>query len=134
MSIPKNKKCWIRYKKIEPSGNESDDSGEEYEVERIVDMRCTKDNTREFMIQWKGYRSEYNEWKREDDLNCPDLLKAFLTKAANSKKLAYRSEISEKSKKGAKRLKPRTKTTKSKKMPEKVCGSRSSKRHVGKKR
>lgn len=54
------------------------DEDVDYEVERIVDVCFKRDNTREFLVQWKGYRSDYDSWLPEDQLNCEDLIEAFM--------------------------------------------------------
>ncbi|OWY98157.1 reverse transcriptase [Phytophthora megakarya] len=59
---------------------------DEYEVERISDVRCGKKTRfgriyREFLIHW----AEYDEptWVDEADLNCGTILNAFLRERAN---------------------------------------------------
>ena len=52
------------------------DDQEEYEVERILDTRISR-NRREYLVQWKGYPSDENMWIPEYDLNAPDLLREF---------------------------------------------------------
>lgn len=34
------------------------DENEDYEVEKILDVHFQRDNTREFLIRWKGYSSK----------------------------------------------------------------------------
>lgn len=43
-----------------------------------------KNKTREFLIEWMGYRSDYNSWEPEKNLNCPDLIEDFMA-AQNTK-------------------------------------------------
>lgn len=51
----------------------------EYEVDRIQNHRISKrDRERQFLISWKGYSSEHDEWVKEKNLNCPLILKAYL--------------------------------------------------------
>lgn len=37
------------------------DETEDFEVERIIDVRFCRDNTREFLIRWKGYSANRYE-------------------------------------------------------------------------
>jgi hypothetical protein len=54
-----------------------EDTGEEhYEVERILDSRLLR-NKLHFLVKWKGYGYEHNQWVEETDLNAPELLKDF---------------------------------------------------------
>lgn len=50
---------------------------DDYEVENILDHRFTK-KQRKFLVQWKGYSSEYDTWEPETSLNCPKILKLYL--------------------------------------------------------
>ena len=58
---------------------------EEYEVESILKertrrARMDKKNvaSNEYLVKWKGYTEEYNEWIKEADLkHCPELLRMF---------------------------------------------------------
>ncbi|KAK4291002.1 hypothetical protein Pmani_036134 [Petrolisthes manimaculis] len=50
---------------------------ETYEVERILQMRDVKGRT-EYKVRWKGWASKYDSWLPEDEMNCPEVLKAFL--------------------------------------------------------
>ncbi|OWY97574.1 hypothetical protein PHMEG_00031866, partial [Phytophthora megakarya] len=59
---------------------------DEYEVERISDMRTGKRTRygriyREFLVHWRGY--EDPTWVDEADLNCGGLLYEFLRDRAN---------------------------------------------------
>lgn len=51
---------------------------ESYEVEAIMGLREVTGRT-EYKVRWKGWSSKYDSWLAEDELNCPDLLKRFLT-------------------------------------------------------
>ncbi|KAK4516442.1 uncharacterized protein ATC70_011414 [Mucor velutinosus] len=57
-----------------------------YEVEAIVGMHITEDGERMYEIKWKGYSSSENTFEPERNLNCPELLKAFLEKVNASNK------------------------------------------------
>jgi transposase InsO family protein len=54
-----------------------DERGDEhYEVEKILDSRLIR-NKLHFLVKWKGYGYEDNQWLAEADLNTPDLLREF---------------------------------------------------------
>lgn len=44
-------------------------------------MRFAKGGKREFSIQWKGYGVKEATWEPEENLECQDLLDAFLAKS-----------------------------------------------------
>lgn len=48
-----------------------------YEVERLVSHK-TQDGSKYFLIRWKGYDASFDTWEREDNLNCPKLMKNYL--------------------------------------------------------
>lgn len=37
-----------------------------------------RNGTREFLVQWKHWSSEYNTWEPEANLNCPELIEKFM--------------------------------------------------------
>lgn len=59
--------------------------GDEYEVERIVEIRLKKDGAREFYVKWKRWGPEYNTWEPEENLSCPELIESFMIKLDNAK-------------------------------------------------
>ncbi|CAG9809670.1 unnamed protein product [Chironomus riparius] len=60
-------------------------SEEEYEVERIVEMRMKKDGSREFLVHWKRWSTDYDTWEPEKNLSCPDLIEKFMKKVEEAK-------------------------------------------------
>ncbi|KYM98068.1 PREDICTED: chromobox protein homolog 5-like [Cyphomyrmex costatus] len=56
----------------------SEDVANEYEVERLVNVRTIK-GRRQFLVRWVGYGETDDSWENEKDLNCPQLIEDFLT-------------------------------------------------------
>lgn len=63
-------------------GKEDD---EEYEVDKIVELRKRKDGTREFRVHWKRWSSDYDTWEPEANLSCPEKIEAFLQRVEEAK-------------------------------------------------
>lgn len=63
-----------RNKRQRTSNNAEEDSDVEYEVERICAKR-KRQNTIEYSVKWKNYPDP--SWEVIENLNCPDLIKAF---------------------------------------------------------
>ncbi|KAE9272457.1 hypothetical protein PR003_g30196 [Phytophthora rubi] len=68
---------------------EQDLADDEYEVERIADVRTSRRtrygrNRREYLVHWKGY--EDPSWVDEADLNCGALLREFERKLVSRKR------------------------------------------------
>lgn len=57
---------------------------EEYEVEDILDDRVVQ-GRRQFLVRWKGYDESFDTWQDTDDCgNCPDIIKAYVTRRYHS--------------------------------------------------
>ena len=50
--------------------------GEHYEIEKVLDSRLFRQKL-QFLVKWKGYGYEDNQWIKEDDLDAPELLQDF---------------------------------------------------------
>lgn len=65
-------------KYFKSAGTGAQEEEESYEVEAIMSLREVEGRT-EYKVRWKGWGAKYDSWLPEDELNCPDLLKKFLT-------------------------------------------------------
>lgn len=61
------------------------DDDEEYEVDKILELRKRRDGSREFLVHWKRWSSAYDTWEPEANLSCPELIEAFLQRVENAK-------------------------------------------------
>lgn len=62
----------------------TDDENEEeqdWEVEKIIDVRYNEDATKNFLIRWKGCDPTQDTWEPENNVNSPELVNAFMSKA-----------------------------------------------------
>jgi hypothetical protein len=69
-----------------PFADESN-SDEEYEVDKIVQMRYKRDGGREFLVHWKRWSKDYDTWEPEENLSCPDLIEKFMKTVNDNKNL-----------------------------------------------
>jgi len=77
-------------KKMRNVGAEEETEDIKYEVESIEDTR-QKNGKTQFRIRWKGYGPDRDTWENEEDLSCPNIIKAFLEKNKNESKAKKRA-------------------------------------------
>lgn len=69
---------------LDLSDGASEKSGvNDYEVSKILHSRTKEDNTREFLVRWKGWAPEFDSWEPEANLECPDLISEFHVREEN---------------------------------------------------
>lgn len=52
----------------------------DWEVEKITGVKCNDDDTKEFLIRWKGCDASQDTWEPEYNVDCTALLNKFITK------------------------------------------------------
>ena len=62
-----------------------EDESDEWEVEDIVgDQRYKRQSY--FLVKWKGWPSEYNQWVLEEDISTPDIMAKYRRTRSTKKK------------------------------------------------
>lgn len=65
---------------IDYDSADDDNESQDWEVERVIDVRYRRDKSREFLIRWKNYSSNSDTWEPESHLNCNELIERFMEK------------------------------------------------------
>ncbi|XP_046663187.1 probable chromo domain-containing protein LHP1 [Homalodisca vitripennis] len=77
-----------QYERPEKSDDDSETDGTYYEVNKIKDVHFRMNGTREFLVSWKGYKSNDDTWEPEAHLNCKDLIEKFMEKVQKAKEIS----------------------------------------------
>ncbi|EXX69803.1 hypothetical protein RirG_092780 [Rhizophagus irregularis DAOM 197198w] len=94
---PKESAAQDQAKSIEKSDKEDDESGEVYEVEKVLDHNRRRNKTY-YLIKWKGYSEEESTWEAEDNVFAEELVKDYW---ANNSEEAKQKETRKGRKRGA---------------------------------
>lgn len=78
----KNVKKSPRLAKRPNDENDDPDAGpskveEQYVVESVVKKRVMANGKVQYLLKWKNWSSAHNTWEPEENLDCPELLKAY---------------------------------------------------------
>lgn len=102
---PKKRRNLFDPKKLSDEEDDSDENTE-WEVARIVKHRTKKNESREFLIRWKGYTSEDDTWEAEENLNCPELIREYLIEVEDAKYTTQKPVKNKADRRRSKKLRP----------------------------
>ncbi|CAF1070082.1 unnamed protein product [Adineta steineri] len=60
------------------SSTDSNLDEEEFVVEKILKMRTTKKGKVQYLLKWKGFPDTENTWEPAENLECPELIAAYM--------------------------------------------------------
>lgn len=66
-----------RYNERQPAIESESSDEESFEVEAILDHKMER-RKRKFFIKWKHFSADHNSWEHERNLNCSEILNAYL--------------------------------------------------------
>ncbi|CAF0727376.1 unnamed protein product [Adineta ricciae] len=71
------------------SDSEVDLDEEQYIVEKIIKMRTTKKGKVEYLLKWKGFSHNENTWEPAENLECPELISAFMAEQKEKQQASH---------------------------------------------
>ena len=74
--MPFNEASYTTQRKPQPPPPEVVGDELEYRVQQILDA-CKHQNLIEFLVSWKGYGPEHNQWIKRQHMHTKDLVGAF---------------------------------------------------------
>lgn len=73
--LSQNKQLQSGLAQGEESNSDSEDEGDVYEVESLLDDKLVTE--RHYLVRWKGFDATEDSWERESNLRCENILKKY---------------------------------------------------------